>query len=191
MKSLIKFTDLLNRFRLVKRVVWSNHEEGKESDVDHSYMLAMLAWYIISTKKLDLNLEKVFMYALAHDLVEVYAGDVAFHKLDENTKKIKAQKEAEAAEKLKKEFPEFPELHEIIENYEKREDSESKFVYALDKLQPCINIYLDGGRTWKNEKITLDMLLTKREKVKVDKEVAEYLEELLLMIEKDKDRLFS
>jgi putative hydrolases of HD superfamily len=190
MKSIIKFTDLLNRFRLVKRTLWSNNEERMESDVDHSYMLAMLAWYIIRTKNLNLKLEKIFMYALAHDLVEVYSGDVAFFKQDEETRKIKETKEKEAAETLKKEFPEFPELHDIIASYEIRQDPEAKFIYALDKIQPVINIYLDNGRTWKTEKITLEMLLTKREKVKIDPQIAEYFEEIVGFIEKDKDKFF-
>ena len=60
--------------------------------------------------------------------------------------------------------------NELIEQYEAREDKESRFVYALDKIQPMLNIYTDGGRTWKEKGVTIDMLVEyKKEKVKQDR----------------------
>ncbi len=38
--------------------------------------MAMLAWYMISTEKLELSLEKVLCYCIVHDMPEMYAGDV-------------------------------------------------------------------------------------------------------------------
>lgn len=56
---------------------------------------------------------------------------------------LKEQREHEAMERIRTEFPQAHPLWSRVEEYEKREDEESKFVYALDKVLPVINIYND------------------------------------------------
>ncbi len=190
--KLIKFTELLNKFRSVERVVLVNGENRMENDVEHSYFLAMLAWYIADANKLDLNTDLLIKYALVHDFVEVYAGDTYIYSKDEARKNSKAVREHAAAVRIKKEVSEFKELNELMERYEKREDKESKFIYALDKIQPVINIYLDGGKTWKIENISLRMLVEhKKDKVIVSPEVEKYFNELVDLLKKEEKDLFN
>jgi hypothetical protein len=80
----------------------------------------------------------------------------------------------------------------IIEQYEKREDRESKFIYALDKIDPVLNIYLDNGRTWKRNHVTLEMLISmKKAKVEVDDTVALIFKDIILKIEEGSSNLFE
>ena len=59
-----------------------------------------------------------------------------------------------------------PDLHASLAAYMQKSDQESRFVYALDKIEPILHIYLDQGRTWKEKNITLDMLYqAKKDKV--------------------------
>lgn len=193
-EDLFRFNKLLNDFRGVERQIHIQGDERKENDAEHSYGLAMFAWYIVSSKKLSLDLDKVIRYALAHDLVEVYAGDVFFFKSfqDEKVRKIKKEKEAEACVRITKEFPEFKELHNTMIAYERREDVESRFVYALDKILPILNIYQAGGRTWREHKVTLEMLLNgKREKVALDPEIKKYFDELVQILKQHEKELFA
>lgn len=38
---------------------------------------------------------------------------------------------------------------------------ESRFVYAMDKVLPILNIYLDEGRTWRSiTHVTMDMIIS-------------------------------
>ncbi len=190
-KKLLSFAELINELRLVKRVVYVNGEDRMENDTEHSYSLAMLAWYIVSVNKLDLDIEKVMKYALAHDLVEAYAGDVHFYA---DTEKISKKKDNERAalEKIINKFPEFTDLHGLIHNYESREDEESKFVYALDKMQPALNIYLDGGRTWRADNVTLSMLHEyKDEKIALSPEVKKYWDQLIEILTCEEKKLFG
>src|SRR3989344_1062689 len=145
--KILNFIELIQKFRSIERLVHVNGKDRNENDVEHSFSLAMLGWYINDTEKLGLNLEKIIKYALIHDLVEVHAGDTFFYHKDSNMTADKKEREERAAHKLRGEYPEFPELHSIMEKYEKREDKESKFVYALDKIEPVLNIYLDKGRS--------------------------------------------
>jgi putative hydrolase of HD superfamily len=165
-QDLLKFVQMLNDYRLVERRLLVNglsgDQERRENDIEHSYQLAMLCWYVISTEKLDLNLEKVFKYCLAHDLVEIYAGDTPFFSEDSELKSSKQEREYQALQRIRSEQSTFPDLAEWIEGYEKREDPESIFVYSMDKIQPMANIILDNGRSWKREKVTIDMEETQK-----------------------------
>ena len=177
---------MIHQFEATERLIHIPHTERRENDAEHSYQLTMVAWYIISSNNLNLNLELVLKYALVHDLVEVYAGDVWFYRSEkENVKKKK--KEEEAIKQLKKDYPDFKDLHEYIEKYEKREDNEACFVYALDKILPVINLYLDGGRAWREHKVTYSQLITdKTEKMTVSEHIKPYFEQLVILLSKNK-----
>lgn len=188
----LEFSELLNKFRSVERAVLVNGEDRMENDVEHSYFLAMLAWYIADANKLDLDKNLLLKYALIHDFVEVHAGDTYIYSEDEAYKKSKIERESKAMKKLKEDVREFNELHELIEEYEKKKDRESRFIYALDKIQPVINIYLDGGKTWKLKNITLKMLVDhKKEKVRISSEVETYFDELIALLGGREKELFN
>ncbi len=182
--SLIHFCELVNQLQKVKRVILIKDEETCENDVEHQYQLAMVAWYLIESSGLDLDKDLVVQYALVHDFVEVYAGDTYFI----GDRSGKEDRERVAAERLRQEFAEFSSLHDLIERYEARDDRESRFVYALDKVLPMINIYLDGGRTWKRHGLTVDVLFdSKVDKVALSPEVQPYFDEVIALLRSNKD----
>lgn len=184
--SILDFVTLTNKFRAVERFIYVPNRKNNENDSEHSYQLAMLAWYLLSEESYGLNKDLVIQYALIHDFVEVHAGDVwSFRSNEESNKKRK--REEEAILRLKKEIPEFSDLHERIDDYEKRIDRESRFVYALDKLIPILNIYLDGGKLWQEKKITLDRLMKiKTPKIALSPEIEPYYREFVTILEENK-----
>ena len=168
------------------------NKDRDENDAEHSFSLAMLGWYINNTEKLGLDLEKILKYALVHDLVEVYAGDTFFYQKDQKVIAEKHGREEKAAVQLKDEYSEFPEIHYLIAEYEKREDKESRFIYALDKVEPLLSVYLDGGRSWKRDKITLEMIKTmKKEKVAVDPTIERLFNEVVERLALEEKKLFG
>lgn len=191
LEKLLSFARVLNKLQAVERVIRVKDADRWENDMEHSYHLAMLAWYIIDSQKLSLDREKVFCYALAHDLVEVYAGDTYLFSLDQALLDSKPERERLAGERLVKEFPEVPEMHEAILHYVMKDDPESRFVYALDKIEPLVKLYLDGGRTWKEMNVTLDMAYeSKKEKVAFSPEIKAYFEEFMVLLRKEEEQLF-
>jgi putative hydrolase of HD superfamily len=152
LQKLLGFARMLNELQAVERVIRVKNADRWENDMEHSYHLAMLAWYIIDSQQLALDREKVLRYALAHDLVEVYAGDTdAFD--DKNKIANKKENEQKALETLKTDFPNFKELPQIIEKYEKQSDIEAQLVYVMDKFIADANIYYSAGDYYKSRKI--------------------------------------
>lgn len=191
LEEIFKFCALLNQFRGVERVLLVNGQNRLENDVEHSYQLAMLAWFIVSNRSSNLDKDLILKYALIHDFVEVYAGDTNLYTKDNAHRASKIERERLAAKRLKEELSTFPDLHELIHGYELREDDESKFIYALDKIQPILNIYLDNGRTWKREGITLEMIIeSKQAKVTLSPEVKLYFDQIVTLLKERKAELF-
>ncbi len=191
LQRIIEFTDLLHTFRNVERTVSIRGSDRIENDVEHSYMLAMLADYIISLENLTLDRQKVMHYALAHDLVETYAGDTYFYSSDTEHINSKHKRESDALVRMRSEFQEHESLWKIIEAYETRVDDESRFVYALDKVQPVIHIYLDGGKSWKKHGVQLEHLTEmKNDKVKLSPVIEKYWKELVEILDKNRKELF-
>ncbi len=189
MEELLRFIELTQKFKAVRRQVILAREDRNENDAEHSFQLAIVGWYIIFSKGLDLDMSKVFKYSLAHDLVEVYAGDVPFNHADHSHKHTK---EEEALKQIESEFPEFKDFQEAVSAYEKREDKESRFVYALDKILPVLNIYLDKGHSWKVHDISMEEIIKhKKDKVSLSPEIAKYFEILLNILDKEQKLLFN
>ena len=176
---LIELQQLLATFSQVERMNHRSHNGTfiHENDTEHSYNLAMSAWYIAQWfPELDKTL--VIQYALVHDLVEVHAGDTYIFATKEELAS-KKQREADALLRLEAEWSDFSEMNHTIRKYEDRPDAESKFVYALDKIMPMMLTYIHNGYTWKQEGVTLDMLhKSKIAKVSVSPEILPYFEEL-------------
>lgn len=188
----LSFLKLTREFEKVNRMIY-RPDDSQENDVMHSYQVAMMAWFLSEQFNLPLSKEKLFKYGLAHDLVEVYAGDTPVYDSEggSNTKETKKEREAEALEKIKQEFGHFQDLVEAIESYEEMKDDESVFIYELDKILPPLNIYLDGGHGWNKFSITLDEIgAEKRRKVTNVRALIDLMEEMFARFENEKETLF-
>jgi putative hydrolase of HD superfamily len=187
---ILQFEELLHKFALVERVAHIKGRTTRENDVEHSYIITMLAWFVIDTFKLSLDTNKVLRYALVHDLVEVYAGDT--YIFDEEAKKTKYEREEKARLRIASEFPDFIGLNETIEAYEKQNDDEAKFVKTLDKIEPVIANFLQKGITWKEMDVSFDQAVEhKRERTAPVAEIRELLEEIISRIEPNKSEYFN
>jgi len=157
---LFQLQTLVSDFSKVERNHHVLGSERSENDVEHSYTIAMLCWYIYEHNGLELNLEKILQYALVHDLVEVYAGDVNTFA-GEKARSQKHTDEQLALKKLSAEFEQFPSLIASISAYEERADEESLFVWSVDKIQQFLLGDLDDWRPYKKINIKYEDFATK------------------------------
>lgn len=189
---LLELQKLVLRLQAIKRIIYIPNQDSSENDVEHSYTLAMLAWYLADRLPEEkLEREKILRYALVHDLVEAYAGDT-FTFASKNEREQKVVREAKARQRIIQEFDDWPELAQSLEDYEEQADSESRFVYAVDKIQPILMNYIEGGRIWREHGITLEQLLENKLGTTARyPAVKEYMEKLGQLLAKDKSKLFG
>lgn len=134
--------------------------ERRENDAEHSMTVTLLCWYIYEKYSVPLDLSKILKYAVAHDFVERYAGDVnTFASDHERAKKV--EDERASLGRLSQEFQGFTDLVTTMEGYESRDDEESLFVWTVDKMQALIMGALDDWRPYAELGITYDQFVAK------------------------------
>jgi 5'-deoxynucleotidase YfbR-like HD superfamily hydrolase len=121
------------------------HPDGTpEDDNDHSICLAWLACSLVQRyyphSHLDLGL--VCQYAVVHDALEVYTGDLVSLTATAKDRAAKRVAERQALDLVKEKFPELTWLHDALEEYLGRVCDEAAFVWLIDKLAPKIVLRL-------------------------------------------------
>ncbi len=154
-ERIAELQSLIAQFAQVERALHLPNTQQKESDTDHSFGLALTCWYLQPKIAPELDLLEIFKLALAHDLVEVHAGDTFV--FDEVGKSDKDTRERAAMQKLADDWPDFPEIAEYAGKYADKLSEEAKFVKAVDKLLPLLLLELSGETEWQRLTITLEM----------------------------------
>lgn len=165
-------------FAKVRRAVPLADTNDAENDVEHSYGLAITCWFLHAKIAPQLDLGKILQYALAHDIVEIHAGDT--YVFDAESVATKAARERDAIKRLRQEWPDFPEIIDHTEGYADKIDEEAKFTYAVDKILPILMVELaDAKGIWKQKAITLEMERENKKSMLASDVVSPYYQKLI------------
>ena len=157
---LFSLQDMINDLSGIERKSFIPGTDKRENDIEHSLTVATLCWYICDKYELELDMAKIFKYALSHDFVERYAGDVStFASAEERAAKVVREKES--LDRLSEEFKDFGDIITSMKNYEDKDDEESVFVWSVDKMQQLIMGGLDNWRCYAEAGITYDEFVAK------------------------------
>ncbi len=133
----------------------------RENSAEHSWHLAMAALLLAEHAAEPVNGARVAAMVLAHDVVEIDAGDTFVY--DIAAAADKAERERAAAERL---FGVLPAdqgrfLRELWDEFEARATPEARFAQALDRLLPVLHNIHTAGRAWRENGITADRVLAR------------------------------
>lgn len=173
-QRLAELQQLIADFAKVLRVPHLADTGRPENDVEHSFGLALTCWFLAPKIAPELSLEKILQYALAHDTVEVHAGDT-FVFGPQDALDSKSAREDAAIEQIAADWPDFVELSDYARGYKDKRDEEAKFVYAVDKILPVLMVNLgEKDRFWRRHKITLETQIAEKVKINTSEYVAPY-----------------
>ncbi len=149
MEFIIELDKMKSIFRKTKII----GEDRNEDDAQHSWHISIMAMILSEYTNDEVDLLKVIKMLLAHDLVEIYAGDTFCY--DEQGNIDKKEKEIAAAEKIFGilDHEKADELRTLWEEFEAMKTPESIFANSMDRLQPMLNNYKNGGGTWKEYEV--------------------------------------
>lgn len=135
---------------------------------------------------LNLSKEKVLKYALAHDLIEVYAGDT--NPFDLWAVMGKDDRELQSLEKLEKQFWSDTDMFVTIHEYHEKQSDEAKFVYALDKIIVEYNIFLADGVTYRQYNIDREALVKHMRKAYIYEPLRQMTDDLIVELYRHDER---
>lgn len=142
-KNLLQFyllaTELKEKIRSGWKV-WNIDRERVESVAEHIYGTCILAISIDSQFELDIDLYKVIIMLVLHEIEEIKIGDLT--PFDKITKEEKKKIGKQAVEEVLSTLDKKVQYIELIEEFENMQTNESMFAKMCDKLEADIQCKL-------------------------------------------------
>lgn len=142
-KKLLEFyllaTELKDKIRQGWKI-WNINRERIESVAEHIYGTCILAISIDSEFKLDIDLYKVIIMLVLHEIEEVKIGDLT--PFDKVTKEEKRKLGKQAVEEVLNTLNKKVQYIELIDEFENMKTKESIFAKMCDKLEADIQCKL-------------------------------------------------
>ena len=165
MKQQIAFLMEIDKVKNIFRQTYLADGKRKENDAEHSWHLAIAAFLLKEYVAEDVDVMKVMIMVLIHDLVEIDAGDT--YAYDEEGAKTKDERERKAADHI---FGMLPEdqgmyLKALWEEFEAYETAEAKYAHLLDNFQPLLLNDAAGGISWTEHQVKKSQIYKRNEKV--------------------------
>lgn len=125
----------------------SNHGRN-ENDAEHAWHMAIMAYLLQEYSNEPVDVARVMLMCLIHDLVEIDSGDT--YAYDEEALKTQKQREEKAKERVFSLLPkeQKQDLMSIFDEFEENETPEAKFAHAMDNFQPLLLNNSNGGSDW-------------------------------------------
>ncbi len=140
-----------------KNILRQTHLSGhgrRENDAEHAWHMAVMAYLLREYANEPVDIAKVMILCLIHDIVEIEAGDT--YAYDEESHKSKKEREDAAKEKIFSLLPEDQkrDFTALFDEFEGGKTAEARFAKAMDNLQPLILNNSNGGSDWREHRNT-------------------------------------
>lgn len=153
-KKQIAFALELDKVKNVFRQTHLSEHGRNENDAEHSWHMAVMAYLFkeYSNEKVDIG--KVILMCLIHDIVEVDAGDT--YAYDPENLRTQDERESKAKERIFSILPEDQkaELMDLFDEFVAYTTAEAKFAHAMDNFQPLILNDSNNGGDWREHNVT-------------------------------------
>lgn len=140
-----------------KNIFRQTHLSGngrRENDAEHAWHMAIMSYLLKDYANEKVDIAKVMLMCLIHDIVEIDAGDTYAYDV-EGLKTQKAREDV-AKEHLFGMLPDDQkaEMIALFDEFEAYETAESKFAHAMDNFQPLLLNDSNGGGDWKEHDVS-------------------------------------
>ena len=146
----------------VKNIFRQTHLSGyvrNENDAEHSWHMAVMAYLLREYANEEVDIAKVMLMCLVHDIVEIDAGDT--YAYDEKAKATQHEREQKAAKRIFGLLPQDQgeELLALWQEFEAGASKEAKFARVIDNIQPMMLNAATDGKAWLEHEVVLSKIL--------------------------------
>ena len=154
LKKQLDFILEIDKEKNILRQTHLSDHGRRENDAEHAWHMAIMAYLLKEYSNEPIDVAKVMIMCLIHDVVEIDAGDTYAYDA-EGLKTQKAREEA-AKDRIYSLLPDDQkqDLQALFDEFEERKTSEAKFARALDNLQPLLLNNSNDGGDWREHQVT-------------------------------------
>lgn len=142
----------------------------KENDAEHAWHMAIMAYVLREYANEEIDLAKVLLMCLIHDIVEIDAGDT--YAYDAEGRETQKAREDAAKERIFSLLPDDQkaELTALFDEFEAYQTPEAKYARAMDNLQPLILNDSNNGSDWREHGVTAAQVYGRQSKTRLGSE---------------------
>ena len=139
-----------------------SHHGRRENDAEHAWHMALMAYLLREYANEPVDIARVMLLCLLHDIVEIDAGDTYAYD-PEGLKTQKAREEA-AKQRIFSLLPadQAAELKAAFDEFGEGKTPEAKFAHAMDNLQPLLLNDSNAGGDWREHGVTADKVYARQ-----------------------------
>lgn len=143
-----------------------SNQGRRENDAEHAWHMAIMAYLLQEYSNEKIDITKVMLMCLIHDVVEIDAGDT--YAYDKEALKTQKAREDAAKERIYSLLPEDQKIHlqEIFDEFEENKTAEAKFAHTMDNFQPLLLNNSNNGSDWREHKVTARQIYERQNKTK-------------------------
>ena len=170
LKKQLDFSLEIDKEKNIFRQTHLSEHGRNENDAEHAWHMAIMAYLFREYANEEVDIAKVMLMCLIHDIVEIDAGDTYAY----DTERIATQKVREDAAK-ERIFSLLPddqkaEMISLFDEFEEYQSPEAKFAHAMDNLQPLILNNSNDGGDWKEHAVTAETVYSRQTKTRLGSE---------------------
>lgn len=138
----------------------------KENDAEHAWHMAIMAYLLKEYANEEIDIARVMLMCLTHDIVEIDAGDT--YAYDEEGKKTQKEREEAAKERIYSLLPEDQKvfLSGLFDEFEEDLTADAHFAHAMDNFQPLLLNNSNNGGDWREHQATADKVYERQSRTK-------------------------
>ncbi|MBO5986947.1 MAG: HD domain-containing protein [Lachnospiraceae bacterium] len=170
LKKQLEFALEIDKEKNIFRQTSLSGHGRKENDAEHAWHMAVMAYLLREYSNEEVDMTKVLMTCLIHDIVEIDAGDT--YAYDDTAKQSQKEREDAAKERIFSMLPEDQkaELTALFDDFEELRTPEARFVRAMDNLQPLLLNNSNNGDDWKEHGVTAAQVYRRQSETKLGSE---------------------
>ena len=132
--------------------------------------MAIMAYLLREYANEKVDIAKVMLMCLIHDIVEIDAGDT--YAYDEKSLQSQKEREEAAKEQIFSLLPDDQkqELTALFDEFEEFQTPEAKYAHAMDNLQPILLNNSNGGSDWKEHGVSAEKVYARQCKTRLGSE---------------------
>lgn len=172
-ERLKKQVDFILEIDKEKNILRQTHLSGqgrRENDAEHAWHMAIMAYLLQEYANEPVDIGRVMLMCLIHDVVEIDAGDTYAY----DTEGLATQKAREdaAKERIYSLLPDDQKemLVSIFDEFEENETAEAKFAHAMDNFQPLLLNNSNDGGDWRAHGVCATQVYGRQSKTKLGSE---------------------
>lgn len=144
----LRFLAEADKLKTVLRASLLAADDRRENDAEHSWHLALMVILLAEYADEPIDVGHAVKLVVVHDLVEIYAGDSPVFV--PGAADDQQEREIAAAERLFGLLPadQATWMRTLWDEFESAATPEARFAKAMDRLEPMLLNWLNGGGTW-------------------------------------------